>query len=545
MQMVSVATSREHAPRRVRRVWLSAVLPQVALFAVGGASVAAVLVACRAGLPWGLAVVAYVGMVAAVVAIAPTISRTTGRRVQDLVIGARRLADGDLTVRLTVEGDDNVAHLGTALNSVSERMRDALVCVWQGTSELKVRWHEILELTGTMQELAELTSTQAKAVTALSEDVFGNMHTVAAATDQLAATVREIAGHADDASQGALVGSKQAETTATTVRELGLASQQVGNVAALIGTIASQTKLLALNARIEAANAGGDAGSAFAVVAREVKGLAEQTASATQSVGATATEISDGCNRATAAIEAITSTMRRVSENQSSIASAVEQQSGATQEIGRLSAETANGSSEISCNIMELSDLTRRLAFSGSLGRSLAGGLAEIEGTLSQLGSTFVIGDVAEASSQLRQNVEKPVARVVGGVTTIKDSVQGPGLNEFNYLGTWLHSETTELSGASDSYCCIPGETTTLRFIGRTVRFYGVTDARHGLVSLCLDDGDEVLIDEYSPARQQSVLLWQSKGLPAGEHTLRIRATADQNPLAAYNWATIERVEIE
>lgn len=310
--------------------------------------------------------------------------------------------------------DAALASVGTALESAHEdRVRRCRAgCVWQGTSELKVRWHEILELTGTMQELAELTSTQAKAVTALSEDVFGNMHTVAAATDPLAATVREIAGHADDASQGALVGSKQAETTATTVRELGLASPQVGNVAALIGTIASQTKLLALNARIEAANAGGDAGSAFAVVAREVKGLAEQTASATQSVGATATEISDGCNRATAAIEAITSTMRRVSENQSSIASAVEQQSGATQEIGRLSAETANGSSEISCNIMELSDLTRRLAFSGSLGRSLEGGLAEIEGTLSQPGSTFVIGDVAEASSQLRQNAEKPVARV-------------------------------------------------------------------------------------------------------------------------------------
>src|SRR5690606_23140721 len=112
------------------------------------------------------------------------------------------------------------------------------------------------------------------------------------------------------------------------------AAQKIGEVVELISTIAEQTNLLALNATIEAARAG-EAGKGFAVVASEVKGLAGQTAKATEEIAAQIRAVQAVSAEAADAIRGIGDTIARINDTAAAIAAAVEQQGAATSEIAR------------------------------------------------------------------------------------------------------------------------------------------------------------------------------------------------------------------
>ena len=105
---------------------------------------------------------------------------------------------------------------------------------------------------------------------------------------------------------------EDARRTDAIVRELADGAQRIGDVVGLITSIAGQTNLLALNATIEAARAG-DAGKGFAVVASEVKGLASQTARATEEIAGQITQIQAATREAVDAIRAISGTIEEVS----------------------------------------------------------------------------------------------------------------------------------------------------------------------------------------------------------------------------------------
>ena len=145
----------------------------------------------------------------------------------------------------------------------------------------------------------------------------------------------------------------QARTTNDRVSELSKAAARIGAVVELINTIAEQTNLLALNATIEAARAG-DAGRGFAVVASEVKALAEQTSKATGEIGQQITGIQAATAESVGAIQAISTTIEKLSEISSTIAAAVEEQGAATQEISRNVQQAARGTQQVSANITDV-----------------------------------------------------------------------------------------------------------------------------------------------------------------------------------------------
>ncbi len=185
---------------------------------------------------------------------------------------------------------------------------------------------------GHMAQAAEITSRDMSASSSDAETSSHNLSRVAAAAEQLTASVVEISRQVDQAATAAREAVAQAEATDATVRGLSKAAAQIGEVVNLINSIAAQTNLLALNATIEAARAG-DAGKGFAVVASEVKQLATQTALATNRIGQQVSAIQGSTVEAARAVRAVTGAIGQVSGVATAISAAVEQQGAATREI--------------------------------------------------------------------------------------------------------------------------------------------------------------------------------------------------------------------
>ncbi|QDT64255.1 methyl-accepting chemotaxis protein [Calycomorphotria hydatis] len=202
--------------------------------------------------------------------------------------------------------------------------------------------------------VSEETARQSQVVAAASEEATKNVETVSSAAEQLSASISEIARHVEEASRMTSQAVSEADRTNHTIRDLGTASDEIGQVIKVITSIAQQTNLLALNATIEAARAG-EAGKGFAVVANEVKELARQTARATEEISQKIGAIQGSTNVAVDAIELIGTQIGKINEISSTIAAAVQEQSAATNEISRNVAEAAKGTSEVTQNIASVS----------------------------------------------------------------------------------------------------------------------------------------------------------------------------------------------
>ncbi len=205
----------------------------------------------------------------------------------------------------------------------------------------------------TLTHTAESTQDRSGLVATASEQASSNVQSVASSTDELTASVGEIGRQVHESSRIAAEAVQQAAQTDTRIGELSQAASRIGDVVKLITAIAEQTNLLALNATIEAARAG-EAGKGFAVVASEVKSLANQTAKATDEIGAQIGNMQRATHESVGAIKEIGATIGRISEIAGTIAAAVEEQGAATREISRNVQEAARGTLHVASNIAEV-----------------------------------------------------------------------------------------------------------------------------------------------------------------------------------------------
>ena len=208
-----------------------------------------------------------------------------------------------------------------------------------------------------------------------------NLSAVAAAAEQMSASINEIGQQVGRVSQAVHEAVERATATDARVSEMAAAADRVNDVVGLINSIASQTNLLALNATIEAARAG-EAGKGFAVVAGEVKALAAQTAKATGDIGSQITAIHTATGQAVDAVRSVTEAISQVEQVASAIAAAVEQQATVTREIV-VSVQTVTEATHEATRAMQLVSAAAESADSAS--RTVLTGAAEVGGNAATL----------------------------------------------------------------------------------------------------------------------------------------------------------------
>jgi len=224
-------------------------------------------------------------------------------------------------------------------------------------SRRKARQTAQSEITHELGEVANMvarSNTEASEANGIAGTTASNVQAVAAGAEELAASVAEISRQVSVALSVSEDAVTQAETATKVVSGLASAAQKIDQVVELINTIAGQTNLLALNATIEAARAG-EMGKGFAVVASEVKQLAAQTSKATEEIAAEIAGVQAITTEAVSTIAGISTTITRINDVSSSIASAVEEQAAVTQDMSGNMQTAARGVERIATSLSEIS----------------------------------------------------------------------------------------------------------------------------------------------------------------------------------------------
>ncbi len=273
-----------------------------------------------------------------------------------------KFSNGDLTVNIIPENaDDDIGKVFIGFTNSVAKINQAI--------------NEVLEAVGATASAANQISSSAEELAAGSQEQSSQTSEVATAIEQMAATITQTTQHvvqtneaAKDSGDMAKNGQKVIEATIAGMKkieevvshsskiilELGESSGQIGEIIQVINDIADQTNLLALNAAIEAARAG-EQGRGFAVVADEVRKLAERTSSATNEIEGMVTKIQKDSKNAVDAIEQGNAEVSKGMEEASKAGESMAKIVQSSDEVLDISTQVATASEEQSATVEQIS----------------------------------------------------------------------------------------------------------------------------------------------------------------------------------------------
>jgi len=327
-----------------------------------------------------------------------------GRRVAGLIsrmsAAMRRLAEGDFDVVLPgLERSDEIG--GMARREEDRRAADRHKAELARLAEafeasagnviatVSAASEELAASARDLSDTAHHTQDLSANVAAASEEASDNVRRVAAATEQMIASASEIGRQVSESADIASDAVAQAQQTDARMAQLASAADRIGNVVQLIAAIARQTNLLALNATIEAARAG-TAGSGFAVVAQEVKTLARQTAEATEDIRAQIADIQAATRESAGAISDIAGIIQRIAQIASDVADAIDAQGSATRSIAENVQVASERTSQVAVSIGQVASGASRTGSASSQVLSSSRLLSDGNGRLKQELDNFI-----------------------------------------------------------------------------------------------------------------------------------------------------------
>ncbi|WP_225316406.1 MULTISPECIES: methyl-accepting chemotaxis protein [Haloferax] len=376
-------------------------------------------------------------------------------------------AAGDLTARMdTNSNSSDMRTIATSFNAMIDDLESTVGSVMEFADEVQLRSDHVAQGAREVNSASEQVAQSVEQISHGADEQAGRLTRVSEEMDTLSAAVEEIATAADQlaansgeaaelgadgqiAAEGALDGMDairdETRSTVEDVAEFGALTEEVSDIVGVIGNIAEQTNLLALNANIEAARAG-EAGEGFAVVANEVKQLAEATTDSATEVEALIEDIQSqretvvtGVERmkdrvteesesVETAIDALDDITQRVEENNTSVhevTSATDAQASSTEDVSAMVQEVASVSEETTAEAQTVSAAAEEQAASINQVTTSAQSLAVNAENLQSLLDQFDV-DVDEAGSSV---ISDTVPNTVAGVG-VEPGVQSPAVSD-------------------------------------------------------------------------------------------------------------------
>ncbi len=336
-----------------------------------------------------------------------------GRPINDLIARIKDIAqgEGDLTKRIQISSKDEIGQLGSWFNQFVQKIHDVIAEVSGAATEVA---GAATQIAASSEEMASGMNQQSAQVTQVSS-----------AIEEMSASVVEVAKKSADAANDAQTSGKAAgeggsvvqqtiegmrsiseavSAGAASVQELGKRGEQIGQIIEVINDIADQTNLLALNAAIEAARAG-EHGRGFAVVADEVRKLADRTTKATEeiknSIQAIQNETGQAVARMNAGTEQVTKGVElatQAGDSLNKIVSSAQAVAQMIQSIAAAAEEQSAASEQVSKNVESISAVTKQSSEAASQSASAASQLSQKAEQLQRLVSTFKVHPASKAA---------------------------------------------------------------------------------------------------------------------------------------------------